>query len=200
MRPSNKSKKNIKKKTDTKYILNTIELEENSKFKNEIFQKLYENNLINKYGNLHLKPKTYFRSPEIGKKANNLSEKKRNKSYLYSVPKIENKMKMSDSKSKKNINFNSNSNNASSSRIIKTSKVKKINSNNSNNKKSKNYPNLINGVLHQAKFYNKNKNNYNDDIRYKPLDDCFDEQMQSTIYIGNIIEKNPTSSNNSFYF
>lgn len=76
MWPSNKSKKNIKKKTDTKYILNTIELEENSKFKNEIFQKLYENNLINKYGNLHLKPKPYFHSPEISKKANNLSEKK----------------------------------------------------------------------------------------------------------------------------
>jgi hypothetical protein len=199
MRPSNKSKKNIKKKTDTKYILNTIELEENSKFKNEIFQKLYENNLINKYGNLHLKPKTYFRSPEIGKKANNLSEKKRNKSYLYSVPKIENKMKMSDSKSKKNIHFNSNSNNASSSRIIKTSKVKKINSNNSNNKKSKNYPNLINGVLHQAKFYNKNKNNYNDDIRYKPLDDYLNEQIQSTIYIGDINENNPISSNYSFF-
>lgn len=32
---------------------------------------------------------------------------------------------MSDSKSKKNINFNNYSNNASSSRIIKASKVKK---------------------------------------------------------------------------
>ena len=191
-----KSKNNDKKSTDSKYKLNTIEIEPNSRFKNELFQKLYENNRINRYGNLHLLSNNAFHSPEIRKKTLQYMYKKRNQSYLYSLPKNKRQLKMSDSKIK-----NNNSTNTNSSKIIKTSKITKVNSvGHGNSKKNKNYPNLIKGVLHQVKYYNLNKNNYNDNIRYKPVDDFFNDQIQSPIYIGNIIENNNTSSNNSFNF
>ena len=49
--------------------------------------------------------------------------------------------------------------------------------------KYKEYPNLM-GVLNQANYYNINDNkNYNDSIRYKPLDDIFNEQSMQEIII-----------------
>ena len=203
MKPSNlKLRRIYKKKSESKSKLNTIEIESNLKFRNELFQKLFENNnnisykeRINSHGNLYSPKKRTHLSPEIHKNSYKYIYKNRNPSYLYGPPKNKRMLKISNSKVKNNTLNNTNSNSA---KIIKSNKFTKLN--NSNSRKLKNYPNLIRGILHQVKYYNLNKNNYNDNMRYKPVDDFFNEQIQSPIYIGNIIENNTNSPNTSFNF
>ena len=76
--------------------------------------------------------------------------------------------------------------------------TKKINKNKENIKKLKDYPNNIKGVLGQALYNNQmNNTNYNEFIRYKPINDIFNEQ--SNIPTRKItIENNNTSLNISF--
>ena len=197
-----KLKRIYKKKSESKSKLNTIEIESNLKFKNELFQKLLENNYnisykerINTHGNLNYPKKRTHLSPQIHKNSYKYIYKNRNPSYIYGPSKNKSILKTSNSKVKNNTLNNTNSNSA---KIIKSNRFTKLN--NSNSRKLKNYPNLIRGVLHQVKYYNLNKNNYNDNMRYKPVDDFFNEQIQSPIYIGNLIENNTNSPNTSFNF
>ena len=185
--------------------LNTIEVDnQNIKFKNEIFQKLFDNNntyrtskeRINSHGNLHFKKKHKFYSPEINKHSLNVKYKNRNPSNIFNNSKSRKGLKISNSKRGNNTFSNTNS---KSTKIIKSNKILRTKNNNNSNKKLKNYPNLIKGVLNQVKYYNLNKNtNYNDNTRYKPVDDFFNEQVQSPIYIGSINDNNTNSPNNSF--
>ena len=202
MKSSNKKTSNKKPNIS----LNTIEVDnQNLKFKNEIFQKLFDNNIasrtskerINSHGNLHFQKKNNYYSPEIKKHYHKIKYKNRNPSNLFNNSKSRKGLKLSNSKKGNNTFSNANS---KSTKIIKSNKILRTkNNNNNSNKKLKDYPNLINGVLNQVKYYNLNKNtNYNDNTRYKPVDDFFNEQMQSPIYIGSINDNNTNSPNNSF--
>ena len=197
---SSNSKKGKTSNKNSNPKLNTIETESYSKFKNELFQKLFYNNIaskfskerINSLGNLHQTKKLLHKRPFINK----YYYKKRNPSYLYDISKSRKELKISNSK--KNNNTLINNTNSNSTKIIRTNKISRQNNNTGSNRKLKNYPNLIKGVLHQVKYYNlNNNNNYNDNIRYKPVDEFFNDQSQSPIYIRNIIENNTNSPNNS---
>ena len=214
MKSSSKKTKASNKRTNPS--LKTIEVEQNIKFKNELFQKLFDNNIasksskerLNSHGNLHFHKKYKHRSPEISKHTKKISYKNRNRSNLLDDPKNKRGIKSSNSKNSKKENNTFSNTNSNSTKIIKPNKLPRQNNNIPNNnsntntnstKKLKNYPNLIKGVLHQVQYYNLNKNNnYNDNIRYKPVDDFYNEQTHPPIYIGNIIENNTNSSNNSF--
>ena len=212
----NKKAKSLNKKPNLR--LNTIETESYSKFKNELFQKLFDNNIASKFskgrisshGNLHHPKKLTIQSPYTNRnKYKKIKYKIKSPSYVYDVPKTKknasyvndiprNKKEIKMSKSKKEGNTLSNPN-SNSAKIIKTNRVIRSNNNTSSNRKLKNYPNLIRGVLHQVNFYNYNNNsNYNESIRYKPVDEFFNEQSQSPIIINNIMENNTNSPNNSF--
>ena len=213
---SSKKPKISRKKIKTKPSLETIEVEPNSKFKNELFQKLFDNNIANEsskerihsHGN-YQHPKYSHRSPEIRKNINKIAYKQRNDLYLFSDKRNKKIRKNNNSKNSKKENSLFPMINSNSTKIIKSNKISRQNHNllssndSSNNntistRRLKNYPNLIKGVLHQVRYYNLNKNlNYNDTIRYKPIDDFFNDQSQPPIYIGNIMENNTNSSNNS---
>ena len=75
-------------------------------------------------------------------------------------------------------------------------RTKKINKS-KENRTYKDYPNLIKGVLGQAVYNNMNNNtNYNEYIRYKPINDIFNEQ--SSITTRKITIENNNSLNISF--
>ena len=191
-----KHKKDSKNKSISKpkNNLQTIEIETSSKFKNELFQKLFDNynaskERVNTYGNN--RQSKYIRpSPKSTKINQKIVFKNRNPSYIENLKKSRKRLQSSNPKLENNTYTNLNPN---STYVIKT---KKPSRSNNAKKKLKDYPNLIKGVLRQVNYYNLNNNiNYNDNIRYKPIDDFYNEQ--SSIFIKNIIENNtPNTSIN----
>ena len=191
-----KHKKDSKNKSISKpkNNLQTIEIETSSKFKNELFQKLFDNynaskERVNTYGNN--RQSKYIRpSPKSTKITQKIVFKNRNPSYIENLKKSRKRLQSSNPKIENNTYTNINPN---STYVIKSKKPSK--SNNAK-KKLRDYPNLIKGVLRQVNYYNLNNNiNYNDTIRYKPIDDFYNEQ--SSIFIKNIIENNTNSPNTS---
>ena len=196
MKTITKKKKDNKNKSISKpkNNLQTIEIETNSKFKNELFQKLFDNynaskERVNTYGNN--RQSKYIRpSPKSTKITQKIVFKNRNPSYIENLKKSRKRLQSSNPKIENNTYTNINPN---STYVIKSKKPSK--SNNAK-KKLRDYPNLIKGVLRQVNYYNLNNNiNYNDTIRYKPIDDFYNEQ--SSIFIKNIIENNTNSPNTS---
>lgn len=191
-----KYKKDSKNKSISKpkNNLQTIEIETSSKFKNELFQKLFDNynaskERVNTYGN-NRQPKYIRPSPKSTKITQKIVFKNRNPSYIENLKKSRKRLQSSNPKLENNTYTNINPN---STYVIKSKKPSK--SNNAK-KKLRDYPNLIKGVLRQVNYYNLNNNiNYNDNIRYKPIDDFYNEQ--SSIFIKNIIENNTNSPNTS---
>ena len=191
-----KYKKDSKNKSISKpkNNLQTIEIETNSKFKNELFQKLFDNynaskERVNTYGN-NRQSKYVRPSPKSTKITQKIVFKNRNPSYIENLKKSRKRLQSSNPKIENNTYTNINPN---STYVIKSKKPSK--SNNAK-KKLRDYPNLIKGVLRQVNYYNLNNNiNYNDTIRYKPIDDFYNEQ--SSIFIKNIIENNTNSPNTS---
>ena len=173
MRPSNlKQRKDQKKNTKSKNKL-IIQDEPNSKFKNEIFQKLCERNNASKerFNTIDNTSMKNYQSP----RSNSNYKDKRNKNSQFKL--------------KNPNNFDNNPPN--------TTKSKKIYRAPYNPSKFKYYPNLIGGVLNQVNYYNtNNNNNYNEYVRYKPVDYFFNEQ--SSIYPKKEIENNNNSPNISF--
>ena len=191
-----KHKKDSKNKSISKpkNNLQTIEIETSSKFKNELFQKLFDNynaskERVNTYGN-NRHPKYIRPSPKSTKITQKIVFKNRNPSYIENLKKSRKRLQSSNPKIENNTYTNINPN---STYVIKS---KKPSRSNNAKKKLKDYPNLIKGVLRQVNYYNLNNNiNYNDNIRYKPIDDFYNEQ--SSIFIKNIIENNtPNTSIN----
>ena len=191
-----KFKKDSKNKSISKpkNNLQTIEIETSSKFKNELFQKLFDNynaskERVNTYGNN--RQSKYIRpSPQSTKITQKIVFKNRNPSYIENLKKSRKRLQSSNPKIENNTYTTINPN---STYVIKSKKPSK--SNNAK-KKLRDYPNLIKGVLRQVNYYNLNNNiNYNDNIRYKPIDDFYNEQ--SSIFIKNIIENNTNSPNTS---
>ena len=89
-----KKAKSLNKKPNLR--LNTIETESYSKFKNELFQKLFDNNIASKFskgrisshGNLHQSKKLTIQSPYTNRnKYKKIKYKIKNPSYVYDVPK-----------------------------------------------------------------------------------------------------------------
>ena len=200
---SSKKFKTSNKKQNQK--LKTIEVEPSLKFKNELFQKLFDNNItssssklrLNSHENFHSPKKYNHHSPDVNKYSHKIIYKNRNPSNFKNLSKKKGKTNISNSKYESNTFSNTNN----STKIMKPNKKSRLNSTNNNNsaKKIRNYPNLIKGVLHQIKYYNLNKNtNYNDNMRYKPIDYFYNEPLHSPIVIGNLIDNNTNSSNNSF--
>ena len=191
-----KYKKDSKNKSISKpkNNLQTIEIETSSKFKNELFQKLFDNynaskERVNTYGN-NRQSKYVRPSPKSTKITQKIVFKNRNPSYIENLKKSRKRLQSSNPKIENNTYTNINPN---STYVIKSKKPSK--SNNAK-KKLRDYPNLIKGVLRQVNYYNLNNNiNYNDTIRYKPIDDFYNEQ--SSIFIKNIIENNTNSPNTS---
>ena len=171
-----KPKKDAKKKK-SKTKLN-IQDEPITKIKNEIFRKLCERNNSSKG---RLKTINY-----------EISNHKMKSDY---------KTPRSTSNFKDSRNMNSNiksqfSQKKDISNPLKT-KSKKIFRLPYNPRNYKAYPNLIGGILHQVNYYNiNNNNNYNDYLRYKPIDDIFNEQ--SSISPKREKENNNNSPNISF--
>ena len=209
MKSQSKNKK-ISNNNNINQKLNTIEVEPTLRFRNELFQRLFINNNINiinkaqkdrisSHGNLHAKKKLiYHRSPEVNRGNKKIPSKIKNSSYLIKIKNNNNnkELKISNSTINKKENNNFLIPNTNSAKLIKSNKITRPI--NSSSKKFKNYPNLIRGVLHQVKYYNLNKNiNYNDTLRYKPIDDFFNEQSSTPIFLGNIMENNTNSPNNS---
>ena len=185
--------------------LNTIEVEPSKKFNNKFFQKLFDKNIstnsskirLNSHENFHSPNKSNL-SPEANKYSHKIIHKNRHPSNTKNSSKKKRKMKLSNSKYENNTFNNTNS---ISTRLIKSNKTSRVNyiNKHSSTKKIRNYPNLIKGVLQQIKYYNLNKNtNYNDYMRYKPIDDFFNERLHSPIVIGNLIDNNTNSPTNSF--
>ena len=195
MKSSNsKQKKDSKNKSISKdkNNLKTIDVEPSSKFKNELFQKLFDNNIIiykervNTHGSSR-RSKKNRRSPHSTKINQKIIYNNRNPSYYENLSKSRVKLPNTNSKTENNTYSNINS-----AYVIKTKKA----SRSKNSRKLKDYPNLIKGVLNQINYYNLNNNiNYNENIRYKPIDDFFNEQ--SSIFIKNIIDNNANSPNTS---
>ena len=184
-----KHKKDSKNKSISKpkNNLKTIEIETSSKFKNELFQKLFDNynaskERVNTYSN-NRHSKFIRPSPKSTRFTQKIVFKNRNPSYIENLKKSRKRLQTSNPKIENITYTNINPN---STYVIKSKKPSK--SNNAK-KKLKDYPNLIKGVLRQVNYYNLNNNiNYNDNIRYKPIDDFYNEQ--SSIFIKNIIENN----------
>jgi len=187
IKPKIETKRNVKSKN--RFV--SIE-EPNAKFKNEVFQKLWERNNASKeklntieYNDNNLSKKYHY-SPRSNSNYNNHTTKNSKRKNLK-------KMYQELSKSKKNIQVINNDKNDSSNAI--KSKVMRVPY---NSRKYKDYPNLIGGVLHQVNYYNiNNNNNYNDYIRYKPIDDIFNEQS-SILSTKKVVENNNNSPNMSF--
>ena len=155
MKQSNlKLKKDPKKYKKQKAKL-VIQEEPDSKFKNEIFQKLYDRNnaskdRFNTIGSENSRTRKNEHSPRSN---SNLKENKSQK-------------RLKSSKKKNNLERNESG-----------AKSKKVYRNPYDGRKFKDYPNLIGGVLNQVNYYNiNNNNNYNDYLRYRPIDDIFNEQ------------------------
>ena len=190
---SSKVKPKIETKRNVKSKSRFVSIEEpNAKFKNEVFQKLWERNNASKeklntieYNDNNLSKKYHY-SPRSNSNYNNHTTKNSKRKNLK-------KMYQELSKSKKNIQIINNDKNDSSNAI--KSKVMRVPY---NLRKYKDYPNLIGGVLHQVNYYNiNNNNNYNDYIRYKPIDDIFNEQS-SILSTKKVVENNNNSPNMSF--
>ena len=186
-----KHKKDSKNKSISKpkNNLQTIEIETSSKFKNELFQKLFDNynaskERVNTYGN-NRQSKYVRPSPKSTKITQKIVFKNRNPSYIENLKKSRKRLQSSNPKIENNTYTNINPN---STYVIKSKKPSK--SNNAK-KKLRDYPNLIKGVLRQVNYYNLNNNiNYNDNIRYKPIDDFYNEQSS-------IFQKSELQSNNN---
>ena len=171
---------NLKIKKDGKKIIKPkgkLAIQEepgNSKFRNEAFQKLCERNTSSKdrFNTIeNVRQKRTIPSP----RSNSNQKENRNKN---SQRKVKNSQK-------KNHLENS------------ATKSKKIFRAPYNGRKFKDYPNLIGGVLNQVNYYNINNNtNYNENIRYKPIDYFFNEQ--SSISTKKERENNNNSPNISF--
>ena len=174
MKPSSlKSKKDPKKNIKPKAKL-VVQEEPNSKFKNELFQKLYERNAASK-DRFNTIETNSQRKPNLSPKRSTSNQK-------------ENRYKNSERKSK-----NSEKRNYLENSAAKSKKVFRVPY---NERKYKYYPNLIGGVLNQVNYYNNTNNNFNDNIRYKPIDSFFNEQ--SSISTKKEKENNNNSPNISF--
>lgn len=204
-----KQKAEPKKKIFSKKKLVSIEDPNNitTKFKNEAFNKLMERNLENQE---RLNTVEFSERPQIKNQRNSSTKKS------LRIPRSNSAYRRENSYSNRNrLSSNSKRNyyeNLSKSRknllemvpdqddpeLYPTNviRAKKIFRDPYSANKYKEYPNLIGGVLTQANLYNVNDNkNYNDSIRYKPLDDIFNEQ--SSIFSRKVNDNN-NSSNMSF--
>ena len=179
VRPKNESSKKLKSNKKN----GTFE-DPNTKFKNEAFKKLCQRNNASKE---RLKTIDY-NDNSMSKKMNSprSSSNYKDRGLKDSQKKTFKKM-FGESKSKKNMEPV----NQDKNEISFGAKSKKV-LRGPNNKKLKDYPNnLIGGVLHQVNYYNENNNsNYNDNVRYKPIDDIFNEQSP-------ISAKKPGDNNNN---
>jgi len=204
-----KQKAEPKKKIFSKKKLVSIEDPNNitTKFKNEAFNKLMERNLENQE---RLNTVEFSERPQIKNQRNSSTKKS------LRIPRSNSAYRRENSYSNRNrLSSNSKRNyyeNLSKSRknllemvpdqddpeLYPTNviRAKKIFRDPYSVNKYREYPNLIGGVLTQANLYNVNDNkNYNDSIRYKPLDDIFNEQ--SSIFSRKVNDNN-NSSNMSF--
>ena len=205
LRQKNEPKKKIKSKNKLVIIEEPVNV--NSKFKNEAFKKLWERNKDSKEklntieyservettnGRTTSNIKSFIspRSNSAFKKDNNirrnkLSSKSSRKNYYENL-----------SKSRKNLLESVKDQDDPELYPTNVIRTKKVFRDPYNVNKYKEYPNLM-GVLNQANYYNINDNkNYNDSIRYKPLDDIFNEQ--SSISTKKAAENNNQSPNMSF--
>ena len=204
-----KQKTEPKKKVFSKKKLVLVEDPSNmtAKFKNEVFNKLMERNLENQE---RLNTGEFSERPQMKDQRNSSAKKS------LRIPRSNSAYRRENSYSNRNrLSSNSKRNyyeNLSKSRknllemvpdqddpeLYPTNviRAKKVFRDPYSANKFREYPNLIGGVLTQANFYNVNENkNYNDSIRYKPLDDIFNEQ--SSIFSRKVNDNN-NSSNMSF--
>ena len=204
-----KQKAEPKKKVYSKKKLVSIEDPYNitTKFKNETFNKLMERNLENQE---RLNTVEFSERPQIKDQRNSSTKKS------LRIPRSNSAYRRENSYSNRNrLSSNSKRNyyeNLSKSRknllemvpdqddpeLYPTNviRAKKIFRDPYSVNKYREYPNLIGGVLTQANLYNVNDNkNYNDSIRYKPLDDIFNEQPS---IFSRKVNDNNNSSNMSF--
>ena len=204
-----KQKTEPKKKVLSKKKLVSIEDPNNitTKFKNEAFNKLMERNL--EYQE-RLNTVEFSDRPQIKNQRNSSTKKS------LRIPRSNSAYRRENSYSNRNrLSSNSKRNyyeNLSKSRknllemvpdqddpeLYPTNviRAKKIFRDPYSANKYREYPNLIGGVLTQANLYNVNENkNYNDSIRYKPLDDIFNEQPS---LFSRKVNDNNNSSNMSF--
>ena len=204
-----KQKAEPKKKILSKKKLVSIEDPSNitTKFKNETFNKLMERNLENQE---RLNTVEFSERPQIKDQRNSSTKKS------LRIPRSNSAYRRENSYSNRNrLSSNSKRNyyeNLSKSRknllemvpdqddpeLYPTNviRAKKVFRDPYSANKFREYPNLIGGVLTQANLYNVNDNkNYNDSIRYKPLDDIFNEQPS---IFSRKVNDNNNSSNMSF--
>ena len=165
MKQSNLKLKKDQKNTKSKNKL-VIKEEPNSKFKNEVFQKLFERNYASNY-RLHTENPSLKKDYPTQRSASNLKGK-RNKIYH----------------TKRNSQIKD---------ILDSAiKIKRFLKAPDKFKRHQDYPNLIGGVLHQVNYYNtNNNNNYNENVRYKPIDSIFNEPS----FISNRKDKENNNNN-----
>ena len=205
LRQKNEPKKKIKSKNKLVIIEEPVNV--NSKFKNEAFKKLWERNKDSKE---KLNTIEYSERVETTNGRNTSTKKSHHSPRSNSAFKKDNNMhrnKLSSKSSRKNYYENLSKSRKNLLEPVKDQndpelyptnviRTKKVFRDPYNVNKFKEYPNLM-GVLNQANYYNVNDNkNYNDSIRYKPLDDIFNEQ--SSISTRKAAENNNQSPNMSF--
>ena len=207
LRQKNEPKKKIKSKNKLVIIEEPVNV--NSKFKNEAFKKLWERNKDSKEklntieyservettnGRTTSNIKSFIspRSNSAFKKDNNirrnkLSSKSSRKNYYENL-----------SKSRKNLLESVKDQSDPELYPTNVIRTKKVFRDPYSVNKYKEYPNLM-GIMNQANYNNVNDNKiYNDSIRYKPLDDIFNEQSSiSTRKAVEIINQSPNISFNS---
>ena len=191
-----KQKNELKKKSKKKFV--AFE-DPTNKFRNETFKKLYERSQEprEKSNTIEYSEQT---EPNQNKKSNHSprsisSYKDRNKTYKSKLNRKDYYENLS--KSRKNLLELVQDKDDPELYPTNVIRTKKVFRDPYNTRKYKDYPNLIGGVLNQANYYNDNENkNYNDSIRYKPLDDIFNEQ--SSISTRKVAENNNISPNISF--
>lgn len=183
IKPKNESSKRLKSnKKNASYE------EPNTKFKNGTFQKLCQRNNASKD---RLNTIDYHDNNNSKKMNHSPRSSSNYKDYLLKDSQKKSfKTMFGKSKSKKNmptVNPNQDKN-----EISFGAKSKKVLRAPYNYKKFRDYPNnLIGGVLNQVNYYNTNNNsNFNDNVRYKPIDDIFNDQSP-------ISAKKPIDINNN---
>ena len=189
IKPKNESSKRLKSnKKNSSYE------EPNTKFKNEKFQKLCQRNNASKE---RLNTIDYHDNNNSKKMHHSPRSSSNYRDYLLKDSQKKSFKKVfGKSKSKKNMPTVNPNQDKDKNEMSFGAKSKKVLRAPYNYKKFRDYPNsLIGGVLNQVNYYNTNNNsNFNDNVRYKPIDDIFNDQSpisaKKAIDINNNISPN----------
>ena len=173
MKPSNlkekKEPKRITIKLRPKLAIEEPNSNSNSRFKNKSFQKLYERNNASSRDRLNTIENKPLKKDFLTPRSTSTSKYK-----LKAKKKSKTKTKMRNFHKDYKDYYQENKENKG----VKSKKIYRYRAP-CGGRKYKNYPNLINSVLQQANYYNtNNNNNFNENIRYKPIDYIFTEQSE----------------------